>query len=156
MVEYLLLAIDINHSVHTISLREAVETQGLARPTPLCILHKDRNPADRFDQIRCLLCWVDRDQLPTEIRQPLALYPNTVKTQALQSHDTLTKSLQARGPMKFRPLIHLWICLVLLRVLNAIPPDPPSTHSLIFRFLKLHRFLNKSPGHLISLIAALH
>ncbi|KAG9534333.1 hypothetical protein KCU79_g22218, partial [Aureobasidium melanogenum] len=52
MVEYLLLAIDINHSVHTINLREAVETQGLARPIPLCTLHKDRNPADHFDQIR--------------------------------------------------------------------------------------------------------
>lgn len=65
---------------------------GRLEPT-LCTLHKDRNPADHFDQIRCLLCWVDHDQLPTEIRQPLALYPNTVKTQALQSHDTFTKSL---------------------------------------------------------------
>lgn len=93
MVEHLLLPIDINYSVHTINLREAMETQGLARQTLLCTLLRDRNPADHFDQTRCLSCWVDHDQLPIENCQPPALYPNTVKTQALQSHDTFTKSL---------------------------------------------------------------
>ncbi|KAH0264761.1 hypothetical protein KCU91_g11857, partial [Aureobasidium melanogenum] len=52
MVEHLLLPIDIKYSVHTINLREAMETQGLARQTLLCTLLRDRNPADHFDQTR--------------------------------------------------------------------------------------------------------
>ena len=155
MVEHPLMVICVNHNVLTTNPpRKAVEMRDLVRPILLSTLLRDRNPADHFDRIRCPSCWVDHDQLQTEMHQAHEPSLNTVKTQDLRSSNTFTKTQSALGSMKFHPPIRHQTCLVLLPKATAIPLDRPSILCPIFPSLKLHKFLFRSLDHCISPIAA--
>jgi hypothetical protein len=93
MVEHPLKEIRVNHNVHTTNHpREAVEMRDLVRLILLSILLRNCNPADHFDRIRSLSCWVAQSQLQTEMHLTLEPFPSTVRIQALLFTNTLTQT----------------------------------------------------------------